>query len=54
MGINMDNKYYVGLKIDNYYAVHILEDGYEDKVLVHENDIGGFLQCLEFLGYSGK
>ena len=44
--------YYIGLKIDNYYAVHINEDGYDQTVMVKEDDIDGFIQCLEFLGYE--
>ena len=45
-------EYYVGLKINNYYVVHIIENGFEDEVIVEENDIGGFIQCLEYLGYK--
>ncbi len=45
-------KYYIGLKIDSYYAVHIIEDGYEQTEMVHEDNIDGFIQCLEFLGYA--
>lgn len=45
-------KYFIGLKINNYYAVHIIEDGYEQTEMVEENNIDGFIQCLEYLGYT--
>lgn len=48
----MDITFYVGLKINNYYVVHINEDGYEHKEIVDENDIDGFIQCLRCLGYK--
>ena len=48
----MNNKYFIGLKINNYYAVHIIENGYEEKVMVEENNIDGFIQCLEYFGFT--
>ena len=45
-------KYFIGLKINNYYSVHIIEDGYEQTEMVEENNIDGFIQCLEYLGYT--
>ena len=44
--------YYISLKIDGYYAVHVNEDGYDQTKMVKEEDIAGFIQCLEFLGYE--
>ena len=43
--------FYIGMQINNYYAVHIDDDGYEQTEMVEENNIDGFIQCLEFLGY---
>ena len=48
----MNNKYFIGLKINNYYTVHIIENGYEEKVMVEENNIDGFIQCLEYFGFT--
>ena len=45
-------KYFIGLKIDNYYSVHIIEDGYEQRVMVEENNLDGFIQCLEHFGFT--
>ena len=45
-------KYYIGLKLDSYYFVHIIEDGFEDKVMVHEDNIDGFIECLEYFGFK--
>lgn len=44
-------RYYIGMSIDRHYAVHIIEDGYEDMIMVAENDLDGFIQCLEYFGY---
>lgn len=45
-------EYYIGFKINNYYVVHIIENGFEDEVMVEENNIDGFIQCLEYLGFK--
>lgn len=45
-------QYYIGNKICDYYAVYIIEDTYEEKVMVHENDLDGFIQCLKHFGFS--
>lgn len=45
-------KYVIGMKICGYYMVHIIENGFEDSVLVHEDNIDGFIQCLKYLGYN--
>lgn len=45
-------KYFIGLKIDSYYTIHITEDGYEDKVMVEEDNLNGFIQCLEHFGFK--
>ena len=45
-------EYFIGLKIDNYYSVHIIEDGYEQRVMVEENNLDGFIQCLEHFGFA--
>ena len=45
-------KYYIGMMINDYYAVHIIEDGYEQKVMVQEDNLDGFIQCLEHFGFT--
>ena len=40
------------MKICDYYAVHINNDGYEQKELVPKNEIDGFVYCLKALGYK--
>ena len=45
-------EYFVGLKIDSYYCVHIIENGIEDRVMVCEDNIDGFIQCLEHFGFK--
>lgn len=44
-------KYFIGFKMCDYYFVHIIENGVESKEMVHESDIDGFVQCLEYLGF---
>lgn len=44
-------KYYIGMSINDYYAVHIIDDGYETTEMVQENDLDGFIQCLEHFGF---
>lgn len=44
-------KYYIGMRIDGYYSVHIIEDGYETKELVKEENLKGFIQCLQYFGF---
>lgn len=41
----------IGHKINDYVAVHINEDGYEETVMVQENNLEGFMQCLEHFGF---
>ena len=42
----------IGMKLDNYYAVYISEDGYyQEKVMVTEDNLEGFIQCLEHFGF---
>ena len=48
----MEQTFYVGIKIYDYYAVHINDDGYEQKEMVQENEIDGFIHCLKVLGYE--
>ena len=50
--IDMEQTFYIGMKICNYYAVHINDDGYEQKEMVQENEIDGFVHCLKVLGYK--
>lgn len=50
--VGMDKTFYVGMKICNYYAVHINDDGYEQIEMVQESEIDGFIHCLKFLGYN--
>lgn len=46
-------KYFIGLKIADYYTIHITEDGYEEgKVMVQEDNLDGFVQCLEYFGFE--
>ena len=45
-------KYYIDHKINDYYVVYIIEDGYEQEVMVHEDNLDGFIQCLEYLGFK--
>ena len=47
----MNKKFFIGLKVCNYYAVHIIDEGYAFKETVKEDDLAGFIQCLRFLGY---
>ena len=44
-------RYYIGMSICDYIAVHIIEDEYERVVMVQENNLDGFIQCLECLGF---
>lgn len=44
-------KYYIGMKLCGYYAVHIIENEFEDVEMVEEENINGFIQCLEYLGF---
>lgn len=48
----MEQTFYVGMKICDYYAVHINGNGYEQKEMVQENEIDGFVHCLKALGYK--
>lgn len=50
--VDMDKTFYVGMKICDYYAVHINDDGYEQKEMIQENEIDGFVHCLKVLGYK--
>lgn len=45
-------KYYLGMKVCDYYAVFIEEDGYTEKVMVQEDNLDGFIQCLEHLDFQ--
>ena len=47
----MEQTFYVGIKICDYYAVYINDAGYEQKEMVQENEIDGFVHCLQVLGY---
>jgi hypothetical protein len=40
------------MSICDHIAVHIIEDGYEQVVMVQENNLDGFIQCLERLGFT--
>ncbi|MCB7108852.1 hypothetical protein LIZ85_03080 [[Eubacterium] rectale] len=48
----MKQTFYVGMKICGYYAVYINDDEYEQKEMVQENEIDGFIHCLKVLGYK--
>lgn len=50
--VDMEQTFYVGMKICDYYAVHINDNGYEQKEMVQENEIDGFVHCLKVLGYK--
>ena len=43
--------FYIGMGICDHYAVHIIDGEYEEKELVSEENLKGFIQCLEFFGY---
>ena len=45
-------KYYIDNKFCDYYAVYIIEGEYEEKVMVHEDNLEGFIQCLKHFGYN--
>lgn len=45
-------EYFVGLKISGYYCIHIIEHGIDDRIMVHEDNIEGFIQCLEHFGFK--
>ena len=47
-------KYFISLKIAGYYVVYILENDYERKVMVEENNLDGFIQCLEYFGFQNS
>ena len=44
-------KYYIGMGICDYISVHIIEDEYEETVMVQEDNLDGFIQCLEHFGF---
>ena len=48
----MEQTFYIGIKICDYYAVYMSNSEYEQKEMVHENNIDGFVQCLKVLGYK--
>lgn len=48
----MNLTYYVGLKVEKYYALHITTDGYEQTEMIEENELDGFVHCLKVLGYK--
>lgn len=50
--VYMEQTFYVGMKICDYYAVYINDDEYEQKEMVQENEIDGFIHCLKVLGYK--
>lgn len=50
--VDMEQTFCVEIKICDYYAVHINDDGYEQKEMVQENEIDGFVHCLQVLGYK--
>jgi len=50
--VDMEQTFYIGMKICDYYAIYINDDGYERKEMVQENGIDGFVHCLKFLGYK--
>ena len=50
--VDMEQTFYVGMKICDYYAVHINDNEYEQKEWVPEDDINEFIQCLKALGYK--
>lgn len=45
-------EYYIGMSVCDHIAVHIIEDGYEQTVMVHEDNLDGFIQCLEHFGFT--
>lgn len=49
--VDMEQTFYVGMKICDYYAVYINDAGYEQKEMVQKNEIDGFVHCLQVLGY---
>lgn len=50
--VDMEQTFYIEMKICDYYAIYINDDGYERKEMVQENEIDGFVHCLKFLGYE--
>lgn len=48
----MKQTFYVGMKICDYYTVHINDGGYEQTEMVAEENLDGFMQCLKALGYK--
>ena len=52
--IKAKSVYYIGMKICDHYTVHIIDEGYETKEFVSEDNIEGFIQCLEHFGFVGK
>lgn len=50
--VDMEQTFYIGIKICDYYAVYMSNSEYEQKEMVHENNIDGFVQCLKVLGYK--
>ena len=44
-------KYFIGMKLCDHYAVHIIENGWETEEIVQENNLDGFIQCLEYFGF---
>ena len=50
--VDMEQTFYIGMKICDYYTVYINDDGYEQKEMVQEDEIDGFIHCLKVLGYK--
>ena len=50
--VDMEQTFYIRMKICDYYTVYINDDGYERKEMVQENEIDGFIHCLKVLGYE--
>lgn len=50
--VDMEQTFCVEMKICDYYAVYINDNGYEQKEMVQENEIDGFIHCLKVLGYK--
>ena len=48
----MEQTFYIKMKICDYYAIYINDDGYERKEMVQENEIDVCVEFLKFFGYE--
>lgn len=50
--MEQERTFYVGINICDHYTVYIEDNGYQQKEMVHEDEIDGFVHYLKVLGYE--